>query len=39
MGEDKVLVEKPEVGIYGKVALERFVTGVRGNVLNSSDSG
>jgi hypothetical protein len=39
MGEDKVLAEKPEVGIYGKVALERFVTRVRGNALNSSDSG
>jgi hypothetical protein len=39
MGEDNVLLEKPAVGIYGKVALEWFVTGVRGNVLNSSDSG
>jgi len=39
MGEDKVLVENPEVGIYGKVALERFVTRVRGNVRKSSYSG
>jgi len=34
MGEDRVLVEKPEVGIYGKVTLEWFVTRERGTVLN-----
>jgi hypothetical protein len=39
MGKGNVLVGKPEVSLYGKVALERLVTGVRGNVLNLSDSG